>query len=318
MSSRPRYLSFRFILGPALLVALVLAAPLAAPNLFIVRLFVDVGIAILLATGVNLVFGYAGQVSLGHAAFYGLGAYTSAILAVRSGWPPAFGMVAAALGTAAVAYLIGLPALRLKGHYLAMATLGFNEIVAIVLTEAKPLTGGPDGLRGIPHLAVAGYEFGSHIANYYLVWAFVLVGLLVARNLVRSRVGRALRALHDSEVAAAASGVNVARYKTHIFVISAVYAGLAGALSAHFNTFISPPTFSVATSVTLLAMVVIGGMGTLVGPAIGAVALTVGPEYLRAYQDYTIVVYGALLMAAMAFFPGGIASMFSKTPRGRA
>lgn len=300
------------LLRPGALVVAVVLAPLVAPNQFVIRLLVDAGIACLLVTGFNLVFGYAGQVSLGHAAFYGLGAYTTAILTTKFGWPPLAGLAAAVAVAAASACLIGAPALRLRGHYLAMATLGFNEIVVILLIEAKPLTGGSDGLGSIPAMAIGGYRFDSHTSNYYLVWALVLVGLLVARNLIDSRPGRAVRALHDSETAAAASAIDVSSHKIRIFVISAVYAGVAGALYAHFETFISPPSFFVAASVTLLAMVIVGGAGTLVGPLVGAILLTVGPEYLREYQDYTLVVYGALLMAAMVFVPGGAASLWRK------
>lgn len=290
-------------------------APVLAPNPYVVRIMVQAGIAMLVVTGLNLVFGYAGQVSLGHAAFYGLGAYASAVLAVKLGWDPFAGIAGAALVTAAAAYIIAVPALRLKGHYLAMATLGFNEIITILIVEWAWLTGGPSGFRDIPRLSLAGVAFTSHTMSYYLVWAFALVGILVARNLVSSRTGRALRALHDADVAAAASGVDVARAKVRVFVISAVYAGVAGALYAHFVTFISPPTFSVAASVGFVVMVVLGGMGTLAGPVAGALILTFGPEYLRAYQDYTLMVYGALLVATMVFVPRGLASLLPRERR---
>jgi branched-chain amino acid transport system permease protein len=294
---------------PAAIALSVAVAPLVAPNPYVVRIMAQAGIAVLVATGLNLVFGYAGQVSLGHAAFYGVGAYTSAVLTAKLGWHPLAGIAGAAVVTAATAYVIAVPTLRLKGHYLAMATLGLNEIVTILLVEWAWLTGGPSGFRDIPRLRLAGLVFESHTMSYYLVWAFALLGMLVARNLVSSRQGRALRALHDADVAAAACAVDVARAKVRIFVISAVYAGVAGALYAHFVTFISPPTFSVAASIGFLVMVVLGGMGTLAGPVVGALILTFGPEYLRAYQDYTLMVYGALLVATMVFVPRGLASL---------
>lgn len=309
MTRQPRW--FQSI-GAAALLAIVLVAPVLAPNPYAVRIMAQAGIAFLLATGLNLVMGYAGQVSLGHAAFFGLGAYGSAIVSLRFGWHPLLGIVVAVALTGLIAYVVGLPTLRLKGHYLAMATLGLNEIVLILLVEASDLTGGPSGLTNIPRFRLFGVTFGSHAMSYYLIWVFALFGLLVARNLTASRSGRALRALHGSEFAAAASAVDVSKAKVRIFVVSAIYAAVAGALYSHFVTFISPPTFSVAASVMLVVMVVAGGLGTLIGPLLGAVLLTLGPEYLRAYQDYTLIVYGALLMATMVFLPGGLASVVRK------
>lgn len=297
-------------------IGLIVILPVLAPNQFLVKLSALSGIAVLLATGLNLIFGYAGQVSLGHAAFYGIGAYATAILTTKAGWPSVAALVAGVALAGIAAWLVGVPALRLKGHYLAMATLGFNEIVAIVLVQAKPLTNGTDGLGSIPPLSLGPVVIASNAANHYVVWACVLLGLWTARNLVAGRSGRSVRALHDSEVAAEASAVDTGRAKTSTFVISALYAGLAGALYAHFVSFISPVDFVVAASVTIVTMVVIGGMGTVLGPLLGGVLLTVGPEFLRSYQDYTLLVYGSLLIAVLIFWPQGLAGLVSRRKRG--
>jgi branched-chain amino acid transport system permease protein len=309
MSRLSAFASRKSAILAAIAVVVILAAPLVMPNDFIVKLFVFAGIATLVAAGINLIFGYAGQISLGHAAFYGIGAYTAAILSTRFGAPPLVDILAAAVAAALAACVIGIPALRLRGHYLAMATLGFNEIVAIVLVQAKPLTQGTDGISGIPPVSVLGATATTNIANYYVVWMVVLVALLITRNLMKSRVGRGIRALHASEVAAGASAVPTGAYKTRVFILSAVYAGVAGALYAHFVSFISPEAFSTAASVSLLTMVVVGGMGALWGPVLGGLVLTLGPEYLRAYQDWTLVLFGALLIAVMIFRPGGLSSL---------
>jgi branched-chain amino acid transport system permease protein len=202
---------------------------------------------------------------------------------------------------------IAVPTLRLKGHYLAMGTLGFGIIVYIVLNEATDLTGGPSGLTGIPKLGVAGSSVASDREFYYAVWGVVLLLFLLAQNLVRSRLGRALRAIHTSETAAAVLGVDTERYKIGVFILSAVYAAVAGALYAHYVTFVSPGSFGFHTSVQLVTMVVLGGMGSLWGAVAGATFLTVLPEALRAIEDYDILLYGGLLILCMMFLPGGLA-----------
>ncbi|MBP1778086.1 MAG: transporter permease [candidate division NC10 bacterium] len=206
-----------------------------------------------------------------------------------------------------VSAAIAVPTLRLKGHYLAMGTLGFGIIVYIILNEATDLTGGPSGLTGIPKLTLAGVPITSDRDFYYVVWGAALLLFLLAQNLVRSRLGRALRAIHTSETAAAVLGVDTERYKIGVFILSAVYAGVAGALYAHYVTFVSPGSFGFHASVQFVTMVVLGGMGSLWGAVAGAVFLTVLPEVLRAIEDYDILLYGGLLILCMIFLPGGLA-----------
>jgi branched-chain amino acid transport system permease protein len=188
-----------------------------------------------------------------------------------------------------------------------MGTLGFGVIVYIVFNEAISLTLGPSGFTGIPRLAAFGKTFTSDREYYFVVWGTVFLLFVLARNLVRSRMGRALRAIHTSESAASVLGVDVARYKAFVFVLSAVYAGIAGALYAHFVTFVSPGSFSFHASIQVVTMVVLGGMASLWGAIAGAVFLTVLPEWLRAIEDYDILIYGAILVLTMRFLPGGLA-----------
>ncbi|MBT0893123.1 branched-chain amino acid ABC transporter permease [Geobacter hydrogenophilus] len=285
---------------------LILFLPLAFKGGYLLNVFVFVGIHTLLAVALNLLLGYAGQISLGHAAFFGLGAYASGILTATHGQNPwlAMAVVAAAVGT--LAFIIGFPILKLKGHYLAMATLGFGIIVYIAFNEAVELTGGPSGFSGIPNLSLGGVSFDTDFKNYYLIWGMTLVTILLSLNLVNSRIGRGLRAIHDSEVAARVMGVNVRFLKVQIFALSAVISSIAGSLYAHTMTFVSPTSFGFNFSVELVTMVIIGGLGSIYGSFLGAALLTLLPEILRAFQDYDIVVYGLLLIFMTMFMPGGL------------
>ena len=285
---------------------MILLAPLAFQGGYLMNVLVFVGIHTMLAIGLNLLLGYAGQISLGHAGFFGLGAYLSGVLGATYGWNPWLAMPLAALLVGALAFLIGFPILKLKGHYLAMATLGLGIIIYIVFNETVDLTGGPSGLSGIPNLAIGSLTFDSDVKNYYLIWAFTLLTIMLTLNLANSRVGRALRAVHDSEVAARVMGVNARLLTVQIFALSAVISSIAGSLYAHTMTFVSPASFGFNFSVELLTMVVIGGLGSIYGSFLGAALLTLLPEFLRAAQDYDIIIYGGLLMLMVMFMPGGL------------
>ena len=289
------------------ILAIVLALlPVLVRNPYYLGVLVFVGIYSLITIGLSMLMGYAGQISLGHAGFFAIGAYTSGLLTTKGGFPPLLAILAALLLTACVAFLIGVPSLRLRGHYLAMATLGFGEIVHIALNASVDLTGGPSGFGEIPRIALGGLLVESALSRYYLVWGLVIVALLLSLNIVHSRVGRALRSIHGSEVAASAMGVNTARYKVQVFVLSAVYASVAGSLYAHFITFISPGSFDLTFSVLLVTMVVIGGMSSVWGALMGTVLLGLLPEVLRGFKDYDILIYGAILLLMMMFMPEGL------------
>jgi branched-chain amino acid transport system permease protein len=280
--------------------------PLIAPNNFILNLGISWFISLLLAGSLNLLMGYAGQISLSHAAFYGLGAYASGVLSAKFGLSPWLGLCAAIALTAAAAFLIGWPSLKLRGHYLAMATLGFNVIMSVLFVELRDLTGGPNGLIGVPSLSLFGWEIGPDIRFYLFAWLVVGLMMLLLLNLLNSRMGRALRALSTSELAARANGIDVHAVKLGVFVLSAVMAGIAGFLYVHLNNFASPENFDFVASVMLLVVVALGGTGTYWGPFLGALLHVALPEALRAFSDYEILVYGISLVLVLLFFPGGL------------
>jgi branched-chain amino acid transport system permease protein len=288
------------------LAAAILIAPLIFSGGYLMNVLVFVGINTMLAVALNLLLGFAGQISLGHAAFFGIGAYLSGVLTATYSLNPWLAMLIAAAGTSCLAFIMGFQVLKLKGHYLAMATLGFGIIVYITLNETVAITGGPSGLAGIPNLAIGSFQFDDDVKNFFLIWFFVLITVLLSANLVNSRIGRALRAIHDSETAARVMGVNASLLKVQIFALSALISAVAGSLYAHTMTFISPASFGFNFSVELVTMVIIGGLGSIYGSLLGAALLTMLPEFLRAFQDYDIMTYGLLLVLMTMFMPGGL------------
>jgi branched-chain amino acid transport system permease protein len=286
--------------------ALVIAlAPLAITNNYFYDVAILVGLNAIVCVGLNLLIGYAGQISLGHAGFFGLGAYGSALLASRYGWPPLAALVAAPAGVALLAFIVGRPILRLHGHYLAMATLGLGIIVSIVISTEDGLTGGPDGMA-VPPLALFGLVVQGERTWYWVVGGCLLLGVWLAQNLIESPIGRALRALHTSEIAAEVAGIDSARHKLMVFVVSAVFAAVAGGLTAYYAGFITPAKASFLHSIELVTMVVFGGMASTFGAVAGAAILTVLPQVLTLLKDYEMVVFGALLMFTMIFLPRGV------------
>jgi len=268
-----------------------------------------VGIHVLVALGLTMLMGFAGQLSLCQAAFFGLGAYGTAIFSVKAGLPTLFSIpLAVALGCC-VALILGIPALKLRGHYLAMATLGFGEIVNIVFKEWGGMTGGPSGFVGIPKLSLGPFMVNSDLRFYFVVWVSVLAVVGFLMNLAGSRVGRGLQALKRSEEAAAMMGIPVARYKIKVFVLSAALASFGGALYAHYVTVISPETFDVFFSVVLVTMVVAGGLSSVWGGVIGASIFTILPNVLQAFEDDSIVIYGGILLFILMFMPQGLAGL---------
>jgi branched-chain amino acid transport system permease protein len=281
--------------------------------------YVFIGLATMVVAGISLLMGFAGQVSLGQAAFYAIGAYAAALLAKR-GVPSPVALAAAPIAAAGIAAVMGIPLLRLRGHYLAFATLAFQLIVLTVLTEAKSITGGEIGLSAIPDLAggpLAGDSDQHNLTYCYLAWVAVALVLLLTRNLVASRPGRALRALATSEVAAAASGVAVGRYKLQVFALSAGYAGLAGGIYAVFLSYVAPSSFPVLLSVQFLVMAAVGGLGAVWGSLVGAAAITLLVNKLKdlgtlpgmgphAPAIFSYAVFGALLISVVLFLPQGV------------
>jgi branched-chain amino acid transport system permease protein len=273
---------------------------------YYLQLLTFIGINTLLALGLNMLMGYAGQISLGHGAFYGIGAYTTAVLCVTYHISPWIALPCAILLATLVAFLMGIPTLKLSGYYLGMGTLGFGMIVAIIFREWASLTGGASGFVGVPPLEIGKLSFGNGSNYFYLVWGAVFISIVICRRLIDSRIGRALRSIHDSERAAGAVGVNTQNLKLLVFVFSAGMAALAGFLYAHFVSFISPGTFDFISSIRMVTMVVIGGMASVWGALLGASLLTILPELLHTFSEFEMVVYGLVLMLVMIFMPQGL------------
>jgi branched-chain amino acid transport system permease protein len=270
-------------------------------------IMVYAGIYCLITIGLSLLMGYAGQISIGHAAFYGIGAYASAILTTRFSLNPWGCMVIGMLATAGIAFLVGAPSLKLRGHYLAMATLACGIIIYIVFKEEMEWTGGPDGMAGIPGLSVFGFDLDSVEKYFYLVWGVVLAVFIFNVNVIQSDEGRALRAIHSSEAAASAMGVDVSRFKIIVFVYSAMLASLAGSLYAHYLNFVNPSAFDLFFSIKLLIMLALGGMQTIWGAVIGAVIITfLSYEWLHYFNEYEVIIYGAILLLVIIFLPQGL------------
>lgn len=278
-----------------------------------VDVMVFVGIYSLVTVGLCLLMGYAGQISLGHASFFGLGAYVSGVITARYGVNPWFCILLGMVVSGGVAFIIGAPSLRLRGHYLAMATLAFCIIITVIFNESIAFTGGPDGLAFIPGISIMGYALDSVVKYYFFVWSVVLMVLLLCLNIIQSRVGRALRSIHGSELAASAVGVNVAKYKIYVFVLSAVVASVAGSLYAHYLNFINPASFDLFVSIKLLIMIILGGIYSLWGAILGAVLITfLSYEWLHYFEEAEVMVYGAIVLIIVIFLPGGVVSIPEK------
>jgi branched-chain amino acid transport system permease protein len=278
--------------------------PVLSGSTYTMTIGIFSGINALVAIGLCILMGYAGQVSLGQAGFYGIGAYVSAILSLHFGLPVVVSLIFAMIVGAIAAVILAVPALRLKGHYLAVATLGFGEIIYIILNEWGP--GGPSGFGDIPHFSLLGHTITSTTGYFYLIWCLVAGVMIFSLNLIHSRSGRALRAIHDSELASNAMGLDVVALKIKVFILSAVYASLAGGLYAHYITFISPSSFSLFYSILVLMMVIVGGITNLWGAVIGAVVITVLPELLRRFEEFDVLVYGLILTLSLMFFRKGL------------
>ena len=314
-------------LAPFVALAIIAIVPLLVTDRFLLKIFTFAGINALVVTGLALLFGYAGQVSLGHAAFVGLGAYTCAFCTVRLEWPWLLAFIASGALAAVGGLLLALPSLRLKGHYLAMATLGFGLLMTLAFVEAEPITGGVDGFGGIPFPTLGPIEIREASSLYWLVWAIVGIALVAAFNVTSLRPGRAMRALHGSELGAQACGVDVVGVKVRAFVVSALLAGLAGALYASVVGFVSPSIFTLTASIAFLAMAVVGGTGSLSGPIAAAVLLTlvqyldalipgIPRETAQTLQSYQEDIYGLAIVLVVVLAPGGLASMWRRQTRG--
>ena len=310
-----RFAGYGNFIGLILLALFLSVLPFYLPNNYQVSILIFIALHTILTVGLSLLMGYAGQISLGHAVFYGMGGYAAGILAARLGVPTPVAIVVAAAVTGVVAYIIAIPILRLRGNYLAMATLGMNVIFTLFLTQQTDWTGGPNGLGNIPKLSLGDWVVKTDVQMYFVAWFAALSVLALSLNIVNSRFGRALRSIHSSQIAAEMLGVDAAHYKVAVFTLSAVYASIAGALYVFWIGLISPSVVSINLSVELVVMVAIGGLASVWGAIFGAAAVTLLTEVLRnvlpqllsgASGEQEIIAFGLILMIVMIFLPEGL------------
>ena len=294
-----------------ILVVILFITALAMKNDFYYEIAVLSIINAIICIGLNLLIGYAGQISLGHGGFAALGAYISVILSSKYAISPMLSLSIAIIFMAIFAYIISKPILKLEGHYLAMATLGVGVIIYIAINAQGDLTGGPDGM-GVDVFKVFGYEFDTNIKWYILSSVILVLMIMALKNLIKSPYGRVLRGIHDSTTAVESVGADAAKYKSYVFVISVVIAVIAGSMYAFFSGFISPAEASFNRSIELVVMVVFGGIGRIYGALIGAVILTILPQFLTSFEDYQTLIYGVIIILVMIFMPKGIISLFDK------
>ena len=282
-----------------IIIALLVVIPTFITNLYYIQIMIFIGIYIILTLSLNLLNGYVGLLSIGHAAFYGIGAYASAKLVMEVGLPFPLAMLGAGAVAGIFGYLIAKPTLRLSGIYMTLATLGFNMIFFLILQNWMSFTNGPLGIMDIPPPNIFGYEIETRVQYYYLIFFLVLLTVVSMHRLMTCRFGRALVSIRENELAAEAMGVNTTRYKVQAFVLAAFYAGIAGSYYAHFVKYISPDSFYIYESFILLAMLAFGGQGNLIGPVVGAAVLITIPELFRFLLEYRMLVYGGVLILMM-------------------
>lgn len=302
--------------GLAVLAAVLAVLPAFLPNAFYFDVAIRIAILAINGIALNLLMGYTGQISLGHAGFFGLGAYGSAVLTSHFNVPPMLALLAAAAGVAVLAYGVARVILRLRGHYLAMATLGLGIIVTIVLTNESAWTGGPDGMA-VDSFTLFGFA-PSGERQWYWIFAVLLIGtVILAQNLIDSPAGRALQALHGSETAASVAGIDVRRRKVSVFVLSATVSAILGSLTAHYSGYVNPGLAGFLQSVELVIIVVLGGMASIYGSLFGAVIMGVLPQLLAGFEGWDSVVFGVIMVVTMIFLPRGVVPSLSAALRTR-
>ena len=288
--------------------------PFIVSDPYIQHLMIVCCIYVVLALSLNLLIGFAGQSSFAHAAFFGIGAYTSAILAKQLGVPFWLSLPVSGIVTALISLLIAIPSLRLRGPYLSIATIGFQQIIFVILSQWVSLTRGPMGITEIPKPQIGSFIIKSLPQWYMLAFALVVLTVIVMLRITKSRLGIELIALREEEVAARSVGVNTVKLKIIAFAISSLFAGFAGSVYAHYINSIDPYTFVIGLSATILVMVLAGGAGSIVGSIVGAIVLTLMPEFLRQFANagLRMVIFGAAMTAIIIFMPGGFAGLFKQ------
>jgi len=295
-----------------IVLAALLVLPLFIHSEYILRLANLTGIYIIPAIGLHFILGMTGQISIGHAAFFGIGAYTSALLAVDVGCSFWLALPAACLMSAIFGFLLGIPAIKVKTHYLALVTIGFQEIFRLVMMNWTSFTHGATGIYQIPAPMAFGFELINDARYYYLVLGVTSAAILSAARITNSAMGRSMRAIREGEIVAQTIGIDLVRMKVLAFTLGAAYAGLGGSLYAHLIRYINPESFSLMDSAFMLIMVLIGGRGSVAGAVIGAIIITLLPEALRFIKDYHMIVFGGTVIAIMVFMPQGVVGLWHK------
>lgn len=308
----------RKILLPVLLSIVIIIAPWLIKSQYTIHLLIMVAVYILLSQGLNILLGYINLLSLGQEAYFAIGAYASALMALRLGWPFWITFPLALLVTLILGLAIGYVTLKLRGAYFIIVTIGFAEIVRLITLNVEGFFGGAPGLRNIPapqiHIGnLINYDFQhTKIPHYYLVWFFVLVCMIVTSRLINSRQGRALVAVRENEMLAEAVGINAFGHAMLGFAVAVIFSGIAGVFYGHYISHISPALSAWSWALTMLIMVIFGGQGTLWGPMLGAFIFTFLPEWLRAAEEFRLPIYGVILMAVVLFFPHGLWPKFDQ------
>jgi branched-chain amino acid transport system permease protein len=271
-----------------------------------IHIMVLIAIYFIVTLGMSLLFGYTGQFSFAQAAFFGIGAFSSSALTVVCKWPIWSGFLLGIAVSGTLAFIVGRPILRLKGFYLAMATLAISTIVFVLMKQLPQYTGGPSGTAGIPFISIGGISLNSPVRFYVLAWSVAIVIFFFCRNLINSRTGRAMRAIKDAETAAKVMGINTADYKAKIFALSAILAAIGGSLYAHYVAFVSPDSFTAEVSILIIIILAVGGVHSVWGALIGTALVIALPQLLSGFQHYSRLIYGIIVIVLMMFAPSGI------------
>ena len=300
---------------PILWIVLLIIVALALPQIFTAKnqrnLLVQCLVNIVVVTGLNFITGLTGQMNLGTAGIFSLGAYTSSLLATKAGVSPWIGLLAAIVMGCLIGICLGYPSLRLKGVYLSLTTIGFSEVVRIFITNLDDLTGGAVGVTKIPLFKFFGTEIKGDLMIYYLYLPITALLVLIAWRIVHSKWGRAFKAIKDNPEAMESGGINIASLKIMAFTLAAVYGCIGGALYAHFVRYVNPATYTLDFSINYVIMLVIGGLGTVPGGVIGAILVTITPEILRVLKEYYWFIYSIITLIFVVFLPNGMVSVFA-------
>ena len=291
------------VIAAAALVPLVVRSPYYLHILILAMWY------IMMTEGLNLITGYVGLLSIGHIAFVGLGAYTSALVSLHAGLPVFVCMLIAGIFSAFMSFLIGKITFRVRGSYFVIMTSAFNEIIKLVINNSHDVTNGPMGIRDVKPASLFGFEIKSKEAVYYLGLVLVIITVYTCWRVIDSRIGRAFKGLREQENIANAVGISFSKYAMYATIIGGFFAGVAGAYYVHYTHFISPDVFNWSYTTTMLLMLVIGGKGTIIGPIIGSLIFSFLPELLRAYDNYRLPIYGLVLIVATILFPNGLISL---------